>query len=100
MKQNKWLVISFIGVLIVFALVAITGCSREFHSWRGFKAAFVGIFIALGGVVSIITLLLQILKVSETPRSQIFGILFYFIFIFVGAVTAKSLGHAFYAYCP
>jgi|GEM_PF-4424147 len=95
MKQNKWLVISFIGVMIFFGLMTSLDCSREIHSWRGYKAVAISLIIGLGLIVSLITLLLQILKVSETPRSQIGGIIFMFIYIFVCVVTTKGLVHAY-----
>ena len=89
MNQYKWLLLSFIAFLFFLGLGVALDCNiGGVHDWRGYKAAFLGVFLALGIASSIITFLFQTLKISQTPGSKIGGILFVFILIFVGLVMA------------
>ena len=94
MSKFKWLYISFFGFLLFGALLSGMACGPT-QSWRGYKAVSVGIFLALIGASSIITLLIQILKISPTPGSKVGGVLFVLALIFVTVFTAARISKQF-----
>jgi hypothetical protein len=92
MKQNKWLYLSFIGFLSLLGLLAALDCNiGGVHDWRGNKAVFFGVSLGLLGSASIITLLIQTIKISQTPGAKIGGVLFVYALIFVGMVTVLQI---------
>ena len=90
MNKLKWLYISFFGFLFFMALASATACS-PIHDWRGYKAVSYGLIMALIGASSIVTLLVQILKISRTPGSKVGGVLFVLVLIFVTAFAAANM---------
>lgn len=92
MKQYKWLVISLVGFLVFLMSIGSSGCNiGGTDDWRGYKAAILGIVIGIISAGSLVTLLIQVLKITQTPGAKFGGILFVFVLIFVGLVTAMSV---------
>jgi hypothetical protein len=87
-KNRKWLFISMIGLLVFLALMVASDCNAEMRTWRGYKAVFMGLFLAGGGALSIITMIIQTLRVASTSRSKFGGISFVYDLIFISVVMA------------
>ena len=94
MNNLKWLYISFFGFLFSIALASATACT-PMHGWRGTKAASYRVLLAPIGASSIITFLIQILKISRTPGSKVGGVLFVVALIFVTVFTAARMSKLF-----
>lgn len=90
MNKLKWLYISFFGFLLSIALASATACT-PMHGWRGTKAASYGVLLALIVASSIVTFLIQLLKISRTPGSKVGGVLFVLALIFVAVFTAANI---------
>lgn len=87
MKQNKWLFLSVMGFLFFLGLGLAVDCNvGGLHDWRGNKAVFLGVSVALLGSMSIITLLIQTLKISLASGPKLGGVLVYAL-ILIGVVT-------------
>jgi uncharacterized membrane protein YagU involved in acid resistance len=90
MKQNKWLVISFIGMFVFFAINAGIDCSSEIRAWRGNKAGYLALFMAFTFLVPFFTFAAQVLNLPTT-WSKIVGFLFFLALLFVEPVTLVHL---------
>lgn len=92
MRQILWLFLPLIAVLFFFSLILGAGCnmggiSDWLRTWPDGLAIYFSIFMALGLVVSILTLLFRILRISQNPGSGTVGILFVLALTVVGAAT-------------
>ena len=96
MKQMSMFLISFIGFLGFLIMLFGVSCNvGGIHDWRGNKAVFLGLFIALSGAVSIITLFFQLLKASQIEGSGANYILAFFVLLLVGLYTVMNVSGQF-----
>ena len=71
MKFNKKLIISFIGIVVFFTIIFSGDCSSSIRNMRGNAAIFYGLFLALGGAVSIIYFVVLYLT-SSTQENKVY----------------------------
>ena len=75
MKKFEWLLISVIGFLFFMALTLGVGCNfAGIKDWRGDKAVLVGVSIASGSALSIVTMFLQSIKMAYSSANKFWGI--------------------------
>lgn len=92
MDNPKWMFLSLVGFLLFLGLGIAANCNfLGMHDWRGNKAVFAGLSIAILGAWSVITLVIQTLKAATTPISKAGGVVVVWSLVFVGAVTAAVI---------
>jgi hypothetical protein len=90
MKQNTKLLLSVLWFLLFFGSLSALYCNSVILNWTGDKAAYLAMFMAFLGLVSILIVLAQILSLP-TLLSKTVGIALFFALLFIVPVTMGLL---------